>query len=103
MGFPADKSFEARTRTPAHPDYPMGHSVTGEAIARVLIGLSGKDDHNISLTSYKLPGATRSFTKLSDIPVEDSNSRVLGGIHFGYGSWFFSLSLFFPPMQCVQM
>jgi hypothetical protein len=41
----------------------------------------GTDDVEFSVTSDALPGAVRSFKKLSDAQKEAGMSRVLGGIH----------------------
>lgn len=66
---------------PAHPDYTSGHSTITGAATRLLELYFGNDDIAFSVASDGLPGAVRSFTKLSDARREVGMSRVYGGIH----------------------
>ena len=66
---------------PAHPDYTSGHSTFTGAATHLLELWFGTDDISFSVTSDGLPGAVRSFTKLSDARREVGMSRVYGGIH----------------------
>ena len=49
--------------------------------ARLLAVFFGTDDIEFSVTSDALPGAVRTFKKLSDAQKEAGMSRVWGGIH----------------------
>jgi hypothetical protein len=67
--------------TPAHPEYPSGHSTVSGAAATVLADYFG-NDALFSLESETLPGVTRFYTDFSSAADEANNSRVYGGIHF---------------------
>jgi hypothetical protein len=67
--------------SPPFPSYTSGHSTFSGAGARMLALFFGTDDVEFSVTSDALPGAVRSFKKLSDAQKEAGMSRVLGGIH----------------------
>ena len=66
---------------PAHPDYTSGHSTFTGAATRILELWFGTDDIEFSVSSDGLPGAVRSFKKLSDARREVGMSRIYGGIH----------------------
>lgn len=66
---------------PAHPDYTSGHSTFTGAATRLLELWFGTDDIEFTTTSDGLPGAVRSFKKLSDARREVGMSRIYGGIH----------------------
>jgi hypothetical protein len=66
--------------TPAHPEYPSGHSCVSSAAAAVLQDYFG--DRAFSLTSDVMLGVTRYFTSFSDALDEVKNARVFAGIHF---------------------
>jgi len=67
--------------TPAHPEYPSGHSTVSGSAAFILAAAFG-DNTAFSLTSETTPGKTRSFASFSDAVAEIANARVFGGIHF---------------------
>lgn len=67
--------------TPAFPSYTSGHSTFSAAAARILELYFGTDDIDFTVTSDGLPGAVRSYKKLSDACHEVGMSRVWGGIH----------------------
>jgi hypothetical protein len=69
------------TGTPAHPEYPSGHSTVSGSAAFILAAAFG-DNTAFSLTSETTPGKTRSFASFSDAVAEIANARVFGGIHF---------------------
>ena len=77
----SDASWLPRLTTPAHPEYPSGHSTVSGAAATVLADYFG-DDSLFSLESETLPGVTRFYTGFSNAADEANNSRVYGGIHF---------------------
>jgi hypothetical protein len=66
--------------TPAHPEYPSGHSTVSGAAAFTLADAFGEDTA-FSTTSDVRPG-TRSFTSFSAATSEIANARVFGGIHY---------------------
>jgi len=67
--------------SPPFPSYTSGHSTFSAAGARLLALFFGTDDISFTVTSDALPGAVRSFQKLSDAQKEAGMSRVWGGIH----------------------
>ena len=67
--------------SPPFPSYTSGHSTFSAAGARLLAVFFGSDDIEFSATSDALPGAVRTFRKLSDAQKEAGMSRVWGGIH----------------------
>jgi hypothetical protein len=67
--------------TPAHPEYPSGHSTVSGSAAFILSAAFGENTA-FSLTSETTPGKTRSFASFSDAVAEIANARVFGGIHF---------------------
>ena len=66
--------------TPAHPEYPSGHSTVSGAAASVLSDKFGENTA-FSVTSDVRPG-TRTFSSFSDAVAEIADARVFGGIHF---------------------
>jgi len=66
--------------TPAHPEYPSGHSTASGAAAFVLASTFG-DDTSFTVTSEVRPG-TRSFPSFSAATAEIADARVFGGIHW---------------------
>jgi hypothetical protein len=67
--------------TPAHPEYPSGHSSASGASAAVLEVFFG-DDNEFSVTSELTPGVTRYYSSFSSAVDEVRDARVFGGIHF---------------------
>jgi hypothetical protein len=65
--------------TPAHPEYPSGHSTVSGSAAFVLSAEFGENAH-FSVISDVRPGM-RSFTSFTDAVDEIANARVFGGIH----------------------
>jgi hypothetical protein len=66
--------------TPAHPEYPSGHSTVSGSAAFILSTAFGENTA-FTVTSDVRPG-TRSFSSFSDTVAEIGNARVFGGIHF---------------------
>ena len=66
---------------PAHPDYTSGHSTFTGAATHLLELWFGTDDIEFTTASDGLPGAVRTFRKLSDARREVGMSRIYGGIH----------------------
>ena len=73
--------FIPNMAAPAHPDYTSGHSTFTGAATRLLERWFGTDDIEFTTTSDGLPGAVRTFRKLSGCRNEIGLSRVYGGIH----------------------
>ena len=67
--------------SPAFPSYVSGHSTFSAAASRILERFFGTDDIEFTARSDGLPGAVRSFKKLSEARKEIGMSRVWGGIH----------------------
>jgi hypothetical protein len=68
------------TGTPAHPEYPSGHSTVSGAAAVILATAFG-DNTAFTVTSEVRTG-TRNFTSFSAAVAEIADARVFGGIHF---------------------
>lgn len=68
--------------TPAFPSYVSGHSTFSAAASRVCELFFGTDEIEFSVTSEGLPGAVRTYRRLSDCRDEIGMSRVWGGIHY---------------------
>jgi hypothetical protein len=66
--------------TPAHPEYPSGHSTVSGAAAAILSASFG-DNTPFTVTSDVRPG-TRAFSSFSSAVSEIADARVFGGIHF---------------------
>jgi len=73
--------FIPNLASPPFPSYSSGHSTFSAAGARMLAHFFGTDDIEFTTTSDGLPGAVRTFKKLSDAQREAGMSRVWGGIH----------------------
>jgi hypothetical protein len=76
-----DAAWTSLIPTPAHPEYPSGHSTVSGAAATVLADYFGEDSP-FTLESEALPGVTRSYTDFGSAADEANDSRVYGGIHF---------------------
>lgn len=78
----ANPDFIPLMASPAFASYTSGHSTFTSAGSRILERYFRTDDIEFTTTSDGLPGAVRSFKKLSDARKEIGMSRVWGGIHF---------------------
>ena len=78
----ANPDFIPLMASPAFASYTSGHSTFSSAASRILERYFRTDDIEFTTTSDGLPGAVRSFKKLSDARKEIGMSRVWGGIHF---------------------
>ena len=77
----ADPTWMPLFATPAHPEYPSGHSCVSGAAAGVLAHYFGERTH-FNVTSDVMPGVVRSFDSFSSALDEVQNARVFAGIHF---------------------
>ncbi len=78
----AHPDFIPLMASPAFPSYTSGHSTFSAAASRIVERFFGTDDIEFTTSSDGLPGAVRTFKKLSDARKEIGMSRVWGGIHF---------------------
>jgi PAP2 superfamily len=76
-----DPDFIPLMVSPAFPSYISGHSTFSAAASRLLERFFGTDEIEFSVRSDGLPGAVRSYKKLSDARNEIGMSRVWAGIH----------------------
>ena len=67
--------------TPAHPEYPSGHSCVSGAAGEVLADQFG-DRTRFTVQSDTMLGVTRSFRSFSSALEEIKNARIFAGIHF---------------------
>jgi hypothetical protein len=77
----ADPAWVPLFATPAHPEYPSGHSCVSGAAAGVLADFFG-DRTRFRVTSDVMPGVARPFDRFPDALVEVQNARIFAGIHF---------------------
>ena len=69
--------------TPAHPEYPSGHSTVSGSAAFILAAAFGENTaFTLDSETNPTPGKLRSFVSFSDAVEEIANARVFGGIHF---------------------
>ncbi|MEV0123871.1 vanadium-dependent haloperoxidase [Streptomyces sp. NPDC050703] len=76
-----DPSWTPLHTTPAHPDYPSGHTTYSGAAEAVLSALVGPRTAPFRLTSPTAPGVTRTYTAWSRLSQENVDARVYSGIH----------------------
>ncbi|OAH12551.1 vanadium-dependent haloperoxidase [Streptomyces jeddahensis] len=67
--------------TPAHPDYPSGHTTYSGAAEGVLNALAGPSTAPFELTSPTALGVTRTYTSWHELTAENVDARVYSGIH----------------------
>jgi hypothetical protein len=77
----ADPTWMPLFATPAHPEYPSGHSCVSGAAGAVLAHYFGERTH-FRVTSDVMPGVVRSFDSFSTALEEVKNARIFAGIHF---------------------
>jgi membrane-associated phospholipid phosphatase len=76
-----DATWQPLFATPAHPEYPSGHSCVSAAAAGVLVSYFG-ERARFRVTSDVMPGVVRSFGSFSGALDEVANARIFAGIHF---------------------
>jgi membrane-associated phospholipid phosphatase len=76
-----DPTWAPLFATPAHPEYPSGHSCVSGAAGVVLAAAFGEKTR-FTVESDAMPGITRSFRSFSSALEEVANARVFAGIHF---------------------
>jgi hypothetical protein len=81
-GLNATADWEPLLKTPPHPEYPSGHSVTAGASAAVLEDAFGTDAVTFT-TNTAAPGfKPRTYASLHASVDEVGDSRVWGGVHY---------------------
>jgi PAP2 superfamily len=80
-----DAAWNGVLGTPAHQEYPSGHSGVSSAAATVLSSFFGNDT-SFTMTSDGLaaPANARTFASFSDAIDEVGLARIAGGIHFRF-------------------
>jgi len=76
----ADPAWEPLAPTPAHPEYPAGHTCYAGATEQVLQAFFG-DKASFSLTNPAVR-VTRNYQSLSQMEKEVEDARVWGGMHY---------------------
>jgi PAP2 superfamily protein len=76
-----DTAWTPLFATPAHPEYPSGHSCVSGAAAAILSHEFGEHTR-FDMTNDLMIGVTRSFRSFTDALEEVKNARVFAGIHF---------------------
>jgi hypothetical protein len=76
-----DTSWSPLFATPAHPEYPSGHSCVSGAAAAVLANEFGPRTP-ISIESDTMIGVTREFHSFKRALEDVKNARIFAGIHF---------------------
>lgn len=76
-----DASWTPLFATPAHPEYPSGHSCVSGAAGAVLADIFGEKTH-FKADNDLMPGVTRSFKSFTSALNEVKDARIFAGIHF---------------------
>lgn len=80
---PYDPAFKPLLSTPAHPEYPSGHTGFAGAAEKALSVLIGPHPAQpISVSSPGAPGVYRTYAEWSQITQDNIDARVWEGIHF---------------------
>ena len=77
----ADPAWMPLFATPAHPEYPSGHSCVSGAAGVVLARFFGERTR-FNVESDVMPGVVRQFDSFSAALGEVKNARIFAGIHF---------------------
>lgn len=77
-----DPGWQPLLPTPAHPEYPSGHSTFSGAAATVLARVFGSDRVSFGVGCDALPGVTRRYRSFWTCAEEIGRSRIYAGIHF---------------------
>jgi hypothetical protein len=76
-----DPTWTPLFATPAHQDYPSGHSCVSGAATTILADEFGEKTR-FALTSDVLLGESRTFRRFSEALEDVKDARVFAGIHF---------------------
>jgi membrane-associated phospholipid phosphatase len=80
----ADPGWTPLLTTPAHQEYPSGHSGLSTAAATVLAAFFGENTTFTVSSDAPLDGGTRTYSSFSRAIDEIALARVAGGIHFRF-------------------
>jgi hypothetical protein len=80
-----DPSWTPLLVTPAHQEYPSGHSGVSSGAARVLAAFYGERTP-FTVTAAGMPGVTRSFHSFRAAVRQIGDARVFAGIHFRFST-----------------
>lgn len=75
-----DAAWTSLFPAPLHPSYISTHSALSGVGATILDAIFGDDEG----FSFAIAGDTRAFTGLEQAALDGANSRLWGGIHFGF-------------------
>jgi hypothetical protein len=77
-----DAEWTPLHNTPAHPDYPSGHTTYSGSAEQVLTTLVGaRTAKPYAIGSPSAPGVTRTYSNWRQLTVENVDARVWSGIH----------------------
>ncbi|TDC34344.1 vanadium-dependent haloperoxidase [Kribbella albertanoniae] len=77
-----DAQWTPLHNTPAHPDYPSGHTTYSGSAEQVLTALVGpRTAKPYTIGSPTAPGVTRTYTDWRQLTAENVDARVWSGIH----------------------
>lgn len=77
-----DATWTPLHNTPAHPDYPSGHTTYAGSAEQVLTSLVGaRASEPYTIPSPTAPGVTRTYTNWHQLTAENVDARVWSGIH----------------------
>lgn len=77
-----DATWTPLHNTPAHPDYPSGHTTYAGSAEQVLTSLVGsRASKPYMIPSPTAPGVTRTYTNWHQLTAENVDARVWSGIH----------------------
>lgn len=79
-------NWEPFLKTPPHPEYPSGHTITSGSSAEVIANWFGRDDIPFSTNTATKGFQPRNYTSLRASAVEVGDSRLYGGIHYNHSS-----------------
>lgn len=79
-----DSEWLPMLNTPAHPEYPSGHSTFSGAAITIIAHVLKTSQITFTVRSDALPGVERRFHHLRDCALECGVSRVYGGIHYRF-------------------
>jgi hypothetical protein len=77
-----DPSWTTLIATPAHPEYPSGHTTYAGAAQAVLDTLAGPPRTPFSLTSAVATDVTLTYRQWSELTRDNIDARVWEGVHF---------------------
>ncbi|MFI5908545.1 vanadium-dependent haloperoxidase [Dactylosporangium sp. NPDC051541] len=77
-----DPAWTTLINTPAHPEYPSGHTTYAGAAQAVLDTLAGPPRAPFTLTSPAAADVTLTYRRWSDLTQDNIDARVWEGVHF---------------------